>query len=147
MTKEQKRISKINYKKAAEYFNVQSGECLHHIDTSWLYEDIERYIQWNISDLVKLTISEHMKIHNTGENNYMYGKGYQITGEKNGMYDVHRYGELNPMWGKHMSEESKEKSSESHKGQVAWNKGKKGCYSEETRKKMSEAAKRRWTTV
>lgn len=40
-------------------------------------------------------------------------------------------------------EELRQKLREVHKGQVAWNKGKKGCFSEETRKKMSEAAKKR----
>lgn len=49
MTKEQERISKANHSKAVEYFK-STGEwfegCnLHHIDPSWQYEDIERYIQ------------------------------------------------------------------------------------------------------
>ena len=35
-------------------------------------------------------------------------------------------GEDHPMFGKHHSEESKKKMSESHKGQIAWNKGMKG---------------------
>lgn len=46
-----------------------------------------------------------------------------------------------PMKGKHFSEEVKLKLSESHKGQVPWNKNKIGIYSEETRKKMSESRK------
>lgn len=43
--------------------------------------------------------------------------------------------------GKHPSAESLKKMRESHLGQVAWNKGKTGVYSEETRGKMSLAKK------
>lgn len=43
--------------------------------------------------------------------------------------------------GKHPSEESKRKNAEAHKGKTAWNKGKKGIYSEESLKKMSEHSK------
>lgn len=66
-TKEQKRISAANYRKASEYFNLQKGEVLHHIDPSWKHNDIERYIQWNIEDLVKMTISEHISLHHKGK--------------------------------------------------------------------------------
>ena len=45
------------------------------------------------------------------------------------------------MHNKPHTEESKRKSSLSHKGQIAWNKGKKNVYSPETRLKMSEAKK------
>jgi 5-methylcytosine-specific restriction endonuclease McrA len=41
------------------------------------------------------------------------------------------------------SEERNRKNSESHIGQVPWNKGKKGIYSKETRLKMSNARKNR----
>ena len=47
----------------------------------------------------------------------------------------------NPFYGKKHSEESKKKLSLSHKGQIAWNKGKRDIYSEETKRKMSEAKK------
>ena len=39
------------------------------------------------------------------------------------------------------SEETRMKLSESHKGQIPWNKGKHGLYSEETRMKLSESHK------
>lgn len=45
-------------------------------------------------------------------------------------YSLHNKGESNPMYGKHLSEETKKKISEAHKN-----------ISEETRKKMSEAKK------
>ena len=38
------------------------------------------------------------------------------SGENNPMFGVHRYGKDHPMFGKHHTEESKRKSSESHKG-------------------------------
>lgn len=44
-----------------------------------------------------------------------------------------------PRLGKKHSEESRQKMVESSKGQVAWNKGLTGCFSEETKQKMSEA--------
>jgi group I intron endonuclease len=53
-------------------------------------------------------------------------------------------GENHPMFGKHHTEEMKEKSRESHKGQIPWNKGLKNPYSIETLEKMSEAQKKRY---
>lgn len=47
--------------------------------------------------------------------------------------------ENHPMFGKHLSESSKNKISESNKGRQAWNKG--ISPSEESRKKMSDAHK------
>ena len=44
-------------------------------------------------------------------------------------------GENHPMYGKHFSEEHRRKISEAHEGLT---------HSEETRRKMSDAAKRRW---
>jgi len=41
--------------------------------------------------------------------------------------------------GTKLTAEHRKKLSEAHKGQVAWNKGLKGCISEATRKKMSES--------
>ena len=42
----------------------------------------------------------------------------------------------NPRKGKHLSAETKRKMSLSKKGKPAWNKGKTGIYTEETKKKM-----------
>ena len=72
-TKEQKRISNANHKKAAEFFKLQKGWVLHHIDSAWRYNDIERYIQWNIEDLVMMTREDHQKLH-ASTSNGMFGK-------------------------------------------------------------------------
>lgn len=45
-------------------------------------------------------------------------------------------GEKNPFYGRKHTDESKRKMSLSHKGQIPWNKGKVGIYSEETLSKM-----------
>ena len=51
--------------------------------------------------------------------------------------------DLPPAWnkGKAFSDESKKKMSEASKGQIPWNKGKTGVYSNDTIKKMSESSK------
>lgn len=54
---------------------------------------------------------------------------------------VFQKGQTPWMKGRHHTEESKQKSSEAHKGCIAWNKGWKGCFSEETRKKISDSLK------
>ena len=47
---------------------------------------------------------------------------------------------------KPMSDEARKKSSEARKGQIPWNKGKKGVYSEEALEKMKNAAQGRVVT-
>ena len=68
---------------------------------------------------VRRKISESRKGKCCGENHYLYGKGYKISGENNPMYGVHRYGENNPNFGKKWTEEQKRKISESLKGKFA----------------------------
>lgn len=63
----------------------------------------------------------------SGKNNYFYGKRY--------------IGKSNPFYGKQHSEESRAKMSESHIGEIPWNKGESGIYSDETLKRMSVAKK------
>ena len=77
MTREQYNISQKNRRKAAKYFNLQKGYCMHHKDTSLKHENIKRYIQWNPEDLVVLTKEEHCALHHKGDNHH---------GEKNPMY-------------------------------------------------------------
>lgn len=52
-------------------------------------------------------------------------------------------GENHPMFGRRHTKESIKMMSEHRKGHIPWNKGKKGVYSEETSKKMSEGQRRR----
>ena len=109
LTKEQRKINNANHKKAAEFFKLQKGWVLHHIDHSWRYNDIERYILWDPFDLVMMTRDEHTRIHKRGI----------------------KY-----------SEETKKKMSEAKKGKSSWNKGlKTGHHSEETKKKIAESRK------
>ena len=74
MTKQEMKISRENHKKAAEYFNLQSGYVLHHVDESLRHENIERYILWLPEDLVVMSKEDHSKFHMTGEKNPFYGK-------------------------------------------------------------------------
>lgn len=61
--------------------------------------------------------------------------------------ESHKGKKGHPAWnkGKHPTEETKRKISESHKGRIPWNKGKTGEYklSEEHKKKLSESLKGR----
>jgi len=50
-------------------------------------------------------------------------------------------GSKNPFFAKHHSEETKIKISESSRGRIPWNKDKKGCFSEETIRKMTISQK------
>ena len=147
MNKEQKLISKINHDIAEQWFIEQglmpSKEdrickwVLHHIDPSWKYNDIERYIQWNTEDLQPMTNREHVSFHKKGKpgkkGNEPWNKGkhytlsdeakHNISNSKKGEKNP-RYGKPGTMLGKKMSEESKKKMSESKKDYVPWNKGK-----------------------
>lgn len=79
-----------------------------------------------LSEEAKKKMSEAKK----GEKHPMYGKHHSDE-SKNKMSEAH----------KNMSEETRRKLSESHKGQIAWAKGKH--FSEEHKKKMSDAHKGR----
>lgn len=78
---------------------------------------------------LKFSKESRLKLSNRfrGSGNYFYGKRF--------------LGSDNHFYGKKHSLDSKAKMSESHKGQDAWNKGKKGVYTNETLLKMSKAKK------
>lgn len=86
------------------------------------YEVIERIEESKLSEREIYWI-EYYNTYNNGYNLTLGGEG--TRGFSHGF-----------------TEEQKKKMSESHKGQIAWNKGKHGIYSEETRKKISEASKK-----
>lgn len=142
MTSEQKRISLLNYQKAADYFDLQPGEILHHTNPEWRHDDIERYIQWNVEDLEKMTQSEHLKWHwqynyeercrkisegHKGKSSGAKGKHWTLSEETKRKMSIANKG-------KKLSAETKERMSKSLKG-------KSHPCSEETKKKISEAVK------
>ena len=140
LTKEQKRISVANHKKAAEFFKLQKGWVLHHIDTDWRYNDIERYILWDPFDLVMMTRGEHTRIHNRGKhvseetkkNISESLKGHTVSSETKNKLSEANSGEKHPLYGKHHSSETKQKLRECNKGKH---------HSEEIKNKISEARK------
>ena len=112
---------------------------LHHKDPSWRHEDIERYIQWNIEDLEVEKHSEHSSFHNKGKQfseehkkhlsesmkgHVAWNKGLtKETDErvkknaesiKNNHPDFS--GENNPRYGVKLSQQTKDKISNSLKG-------------------------------
>lgn len=70
-------------------------------------------------------------------------KGCKPSEETKEKMSESRKGEKNPNFGKCFSEETRKKMSKFRKGSIPWNKDKAGIYSEETRLKMSLSAKER----
>ena len=97
---------------------------IHHIDKNKMNN--------SLSNLVYLTHSEHMKIHN---------KGKTLSEEIKRKISAANKGENHGMFGKHRSEETKRKISDSQKGENGNMFGKH--HSEETKRKISEANKGR----
>jgi hypothetical protein len=91
------------------------------------------------SDEHRRKISETQK----GQSNSFYNKSHSKETRKK--ISEAMKGKKHPQYGKNISEEHKNKLSKVHKGKIPWNKGKKGVQipSEETRKKRSEAMKKR----
>lgn len=110
-------LSKIkNYDKAIAD-TTQTWICHHMTETWWNCSkqeliDNECYYNRKACELIFLTKAEHTRLHNKGENH--------------------------PMYGKHRSEDTRRKMSESLKGK------KRAPFSEEQRKKMSESLKIYW---
>lgn len=65
--------------------------------------------------------------------------GYRHTDEDKMKMSVALKGRSSPNKGKKASTETLVKLSQSHMGQVAWNKGQKGCFTDETKQKMSNS--------
>lgn len=99
---------------------------LHHVDETLKKNDIKRYKEWRIEDLVMITSTEHHIIHSNGNKNPFYGKHHtEDTKER-------LSGENNPMYGKKHTAESKKKMSEARKGTK---------FTEEHKNKIAEALK------
>lgn len=94
---------------------------------------------------------EHLDTYKHGYNMTLGGEGVRFFGEENGMFGRHHTeeskqkmsrnhkGTTSWLKGKHAPEETKRKISETLKGKPSWNKGKP--WSEETKRKMSESRK------
>lgn len=148
MTEQQVSISNHNKYLAWKHFypegngHAKKGCCLHHINPDWRDNDIERYIQWNIEDLVMMTNFDHKRLHNrdkhlsaeTRRKISEARKGIQYSDDtRRKMSEAHKGKPGHPT-----SEETKRKISEAKKGKPGH------PASEETRRKMSEAHKRRF---
>lgn len=148
-------ISKIkNYDKAIAD-TTQTWHCHHMTETWWNCTakdliDNECYYNRKACELIFLTPSEHHKLHN---------KGKHHSEETCRKISDSMKGEKNPFYGKTHSEETRRKMSEVKKGKNTWNKGmpasietrykmskshKGKKLSEEHKKKIADAAKKRW---
>ena len=114
-------------------------------------------------ELIFLTPAEHHRLHMEGKNHPLFGKHipYETRrkmseaqkGEKNHFFGEHhteesrrkmseaKKGENHPLFGQHHSDDTRRKMSEAQKGK------KHGPMSEEHRRKISEAVKRRFAEV
>lgn len=64
LTKEQYKEYIRCYKIAREYFNLPKGWVLHHKDITLKSVDYKRYCEWRIDDLIPMSKSEHVSLHN-----------------------------------------------------------------------------------
>ena len=128
-----------NYDKAIAD-DTQTWHCHHRRETVLSRKDlieIGEYYNRPAIELIFLTKSEHNRLHKSGENHPLFGKHHSEESRKK--MSESKKGENNQMFGKHHSEESRKKMSESRKGKTPWMKGKH--HSEESRKKISESRK------
>ena len=120
---------------------TQTWDCHHRRETIFSKSDlieIGEYYNRPACELIFLTKSEHMRLHNLdkriqeetrlkmsqslkGENHPMFGK-HRSEDTRNKMSES-KNGENNPMFGKHHSEESRKKMSEATKGKHWFNNG------------------------
>ena len=109
-----KKLHRLIYE--AYYGKIPEGYHIHHRDFDKLNNHHD--------NLQLLTVSEHLSLHHSYKILSQETKD-KISDSKTGIP---------------LSDEHKQKLSESHKGQTPWNKGKSGCYSDETIQKLSEAS-------
>lgn len=144
-TKKQKSISQHNRNLARKHFfgstSGKPGWVLHHVDETMKERDPERYIQWNIEDLVPMTNSEHVSHHKMG-NKYGLGKHpseesiRKMKEAKSEISDETREKMRLAQLGKHASDEARAKMSKAKIGNK--NRLGKKC-SEESRERMRQS--------
>ena len=106
-----------NHSLAWQYFypegrgRAKKGYVLHHIDSTLIDTDIERYNSWNPSDLVMITTEEHSTLHATGKIS---------SDEKKRKISESMSGEKNHFYGRHHSEETKQKMREAKRRNQAF---------------------------
>jgi hypothetical protein len=70
LTREQNNVSMVNknrrWKEICGSIKGIPGHVLHHVDTTLLYNNPERYILWLPEDLKIMTKAEHLSLHHTG---------------------------------------------------------------------------------
>lgn len=126
-------ISKIKNYDLAIADKTQTWHCHHMTETWWncsakdLIEN-ECYYHRKACELIFLTRAEHVRLHM---------KGKTVTDETRKKMSEAQKGEKHPLFGTHTSEVTRKKISEALKGK------KRAPFTEEHRKKMSKAAKKR----
>lgn len=130
-----------NYDKAVAD-TTQIWDCHHRLeiqgDEVHSMEELKElglYYHRPACELIFLTHSEHSSLHNKGEKNAMYHFEYSEQTRKK-MSESHK-GKVGPNKGKKLSEETKNKIAKSHLGV------KKKPLSEETKRKISESQRKR----
>lgn len=81
---------------ARKHFGIdgETNYVLHHIDPSLKKEDVERYIQWNIEDLVVMTRAEHSSLHSNK-------RGTKLSEESKRRIAESKIGTHHSSWNKH----------------------------------------------
>ena len=129
----------------------------HHIIPKCWFKMNNLPVDNSKENLVLLTEEQHLKVHKlsvlciigSAMKSAMGFAVHRLThGSYSGMHHTEetrrKLSEINkgkpsPWKGKHHSIETRQKMSEAKKGKSSWNKGLRNIYSEETRRKMSEA--------
>ena len=112
-----------NYDKAIAD-KTQVWHCHHRRETIFSKSDlieIGEYYNRPACELIFLTKSEHTRLHNLGKPSGMNGKHHSEESRKK--MSESRKGENNPLFGKHHSAEARKKMSESKKGSYFFNNG------------------------
>lgn len=133
-------IQNNNYFKCKQHF-IDIGEwekfdrpVMHHVLPCWRHYNLDRYLKWDYEngDIILMESSEHRKLHSTGREWTEEQREHhrqRFTGEGNNMYGEEpwckgltketdeRVAEISrKLTGRVVSNESKRKNSESHKG-------------------------------
>lgn len=127
-------VAMMNIINSARLCNNKVGHKHHIIPRSW-FKWKGLTVDNSEFNLILLTEEQHLLVHKLAA--LCIKDDIMISNMKRSIHMLHG----GSMVGIHHTEESKRKMSESHKGQIAWNKGLH--WSDATKKKISEASKGR----